>query len=176
MKTVLTLLLFMFVCGLHAQSLSSISGKINSANKLTFSAATAGINPSNLSSFNTNNSTSNTSQSFSYSWSFLGSEGDTTTYVIGSIGVITNNATPSGLKWTIKASSPSSSRYGTSSGVKTLGTTKQTLISGIWSTNLVIFWGYALSISNTLTQILSVSDFSAIRPGTTSMTLTYELQ
>lgn len=159
-------LLFPLILSAQNNPTFTLSGTINNTNNFSVSATTAGQNPVNLSLFNVN-SNQNTRMSLKYKWPFLGTWGEEDTYLNGAITVISSQSIPSGLLWTIRAAEVSS-RYGqtgTSTGDQTLGTTKTTLLGGIWSTSTgwLPFWG-ASTITSTLTQVLSVSNFADIHP------------
>lgn len=146
----------------------SFYDKINTYNRMEFSASTAGENPVNLSLFNTNSGTDNVSQYVKYKWPFLGTEYQEQTYLYADITVYSSIPVPSGLQWNIKATATSSGNYGTSTDFQALSTTTITLIDNIWSTApsgwLVWVSFLAANISNTLTQVLSVTNFADIHP------------
>lgn len=148
----------------------TLNGAINTTNNISFSAATAGENPMNLTTFNRDNSnTNNTRMNFKYKWPFYGTEDEVETYLIGSVRVSSSIAVPSGLQWTIQAQELSSTygQYGTSTGVQVLGTTQVYLVEGIWSTASGWFpfiRAFAQTLTNTMTQTLTVTNFADIHP------------
>ena len=163
------------------QSLST-SGNVNSTNSVTFTSVTAGDIPIvHISDGPPTLIFTSTSQSLKYSWPFYGDPDHPNSYLYGDISVKSSVAIPLGLEWTIKAETPSQSRYGSSTGEKTLGTTYQILISDIWSTmsSNWEWWGSAKTITNMLTHELSITNFADLHPTSTSgltITITYTLQ
>ncbi|OPZ99827.1 MAG: hypothetical protein BWY72_00153 [Bacteroidetes bacterium ADurb.Bin416] len=164
------LLIYLFIIPLSVLSQNnpsfSLNGTINSTNNLALSATTAGQNPVDLSLFNTS-SGANTKMSMRYKWPFLGTWGEEDTYLNGAISVVSSEDIPTGLLWTIRASEVSSTygQTGTSTGNQTVGTQRKILMGSIWSTSTgwLPFWG-ASTVTSTLTQILSVTNFADIHP------------
>lgn len=157
---------------LSAQNSPSFTrnGDINSNNNISFSATTAGQNPMDLTTFNRDNSnTNNTRMNVKYKWPFWGTDEQENTYLYGYVRVVSSIQVPSGLSWQITAPVPGSNygQYGTSTGAQELSMTKVTLIDGIWSTSSGWFpfigW-LASTITSTLTQQLSVTNFADIHP------------
>jgi len=162
-KAIHALLLFVFLNLLNSacgQSLS-ISGKINSSNAIAFSVTTAGENPLESKLF-----TNNKSQSLSYEWPFFGVQYEEQTYLYGSIYVSSSISIPSGLQWTIQCADPGSSygQWGSTTNQQILTIVPATLISGIWSTNWLLFFGPTRSITNNMTQTLSLTNFADLHP------------
>lgn len=148
----------------------TLNSSINSSNNISFTAATAGQNPMDLTTFNRDNSnTNNTRMNVKYKWPFWGTDEQENTYLYGYVRVVSSIQVPSGLSWKITAPVASSDygQYGTSTGEQTLSMTKVTLIDGIWSTSSgwfpFISW-LAQTLTSTMTQQLSVTNFADIHP------------
>lgn len=100
-----------------------------------------------------------TSQSVKYSWPFLGDG------IVGFID-IQSNTVPSGMSYTVQAANPGS-WGGSTTGLVTVNSYYQTIISGIW---------WATNRTITLTQNVFISNFSELHPGTYVVTLNYRIQ
>ena len=163
------------------QSLDT-NGNVTSTNSVTFTSATIGDIPiGHIFDGPPTLIFSSTSQSLKYSWPFYGDHDHSDSYLYGDISVKSSVAIPLGLEWTIKAEAPSQSRYGITTGKKTLGTTYQILISDIWSTmsSANDWWGNAKTVTNDLTHELSIINFADLHPTGSSgltITITYILQ
>lgn len=146
--------LLIFLGGISAQSITLNPPSI-SPNSYTITVSTAGGNPSNP-------LTNYTSQSVKYTWPFLGEN------LFGSISVMSTTL-PSGISMTVLATGSSGfwNIYGTSSGTKTVTSAYQSIISGILS---------AGNVSRGLTQNMTISDFSQLRPGTYTVVINYLMQ
>jgi len=160
----------------------STYGNVNATNSVTFTSVTAGDIPiGHIFDGPPTLIFSSTNQSLRYSWPFYGNPDHPESYIYGAISVKSSVAIPLGLEWTIMAEPPNQNRYGTSTGEKTLGTTYQILISDIWSTmsSYWEWWGSAKTITNDLTQELSIINFADLHPTGASgltITITYTLQ
>jgi hypothetical protein len=165
----------------RGQSLS-ISGNVNTSNAITFTPLTAGDIPIAVYSPTPPITVFlSTTQSLKYSWRFGGIPGDPNSYIWGDISAKSSVAIPSGLLWTITADSPTESRYGITTGEKTLGIIDQILIRDIWSTmsSNWDWFGNPKTITNILTHELTITNFADLHPTSTSgldITITYTLQ
>lgn len=163
------------------QSLT-ISGNVTATNYVTFAALTAGDIPvAVLSTTPPPTVFSNNTQSLKYSWRFGGDPDDPNSYMYGNIAVKSSITIPTGLLWTVKASAPTETRYGYTTGEKTLGINDQVLIRDIWSTmsSFWDWWGNPKIITNVLTHKLTIPNFADLHPTDAlgqNITITYTLQ
>lgn len=105
-----------------------------------------------------------TNQSIKYNWPFLG-EG-----LVGSI-YISSQSIPNGISVIVEANKNTTGgggfAKGTPQGPKTVSTSYQALVTGIWSANTVI---------RPLTQNIIINNFANLHPGTYPVVLTYIMQ
>jgi hypothetical protein len=146
--------LVVFYACVFAQSITLNPASI-SPSSFNITVSTAGGNP-------TNPLTNYTSQSVRYSWPFLGDG------LFGYIDVMSTTLPP-GIGMTILATGSSGfwNFYGTATGTKTVSSDYQSIISGILS---------ASNVSRGLTQNITISDFSQLRPGTYTVVINFRLQ
>ncbi len=136
-----------------AQSRISLTPLTLSPNAYTLQTSTAGATPANP-------IVAYTSQSVKYSWPFLGDG------IVGNIDILSNSVPP-GMTYTVQAAQPSGNWAGSTTGLVTVATYYQSIITGIW---------YASNKTVILTQNVFISDFSQLHPGTYAVTLNYRLQ
>lgn len=165
-KMIFPFIVFLFVAGkiwgqnLYLNPASIPLGNLNQPISVSL-AGSCPLNP--LSNY--------TSQTIKYKWSFLGDGVFSNIYVYSS-------SIPSGFTVTVQASStssPSSYSPGSSTGTVTVSSSYQSIVSGIYSTSRWLF-GSAQTITRTLTQNITISDFSQLHPGTYDITIEYSLQ
>lgn len=161
MKTCLRLMMLLCANGLagllqmQAQSISLAPMSINPS-VFNITVSTAGANPS-LTLLN-----NYTTQKVKYSWPLFGDG------IVGYVSVKAETLPP-GIGMTVQATGSSGwlGLNGSSTGTVTVGSSYQSIISGIIMAN---------NINRGMTQYITISDFSQLRPGSYAVIVSYQLQ